>query len=635
MNPREKKLILYLIRHDSWITSKELSDNLSVSKRSIKSYVKNINYEFDDIIETSSSGYRLIDPILVKQMIEEADDDIPQDKEERTKYILRKLLLNDERQSLEALSDEMFISYATLISELPSVKNGLSKYELTLRTKDDFAYIEGDFSKKKKMVSDLLYDEMKQQNSSINSISRYFSSIDISNVEDQIRKIISSKDLYLDDLSMTNLLLHLAITAERCKQMSNHTSVSADLSDKIHADCAKIANEIAQLILSEYQIAFSEGDIHDIAVLISTRLTKTDLDDYSNSLNEEVVSILSKIESRLHHAFGFDISESDFRIRFGIHISNMLTRLRNNNRIRNMEVETIKRDFPVIFDVAVFVSDIIEKETGLSVSEDEIAYIALHIGVLIEEQTIMREKVNVILLYPPYGHGKDEMLNKLKNSFEDSIIVTKVISSIGELSPGDQYDLLISSTLIPSNVNVKQIGVGKHLGSKDILMVADAVEKVKKEKERSKISSRLDKLFHKDLFFYNPDYSDSDAAINSLCDALEKGGYVNLDFRASVFKREEICSCGYEKVAIPHPLDVESPMTAIAVSIHPDGFMWGEFKVYVVLMLAVNYSDNMLFKDVFEYTTYMLASNAGLKAITQAKTYDEFIRVLSEYNVNN
>ena len=635
MNPREKKLFLYLIKKEDWTTSGELAEELSVSKRSIKSYIKNINLEMDDIILSSASGYKLSDPIEAKRMLEESDDNIPQDKKERTDYILRKLLLNDERQSIVALADEMFVSYATLITELPDVRNALSKYELTLKTKNDYAFIEGDLKNKKKMVSDLLYDEMKQQKSSLSSIGRYFSSINIDMIEPKVREIIQSKDLYLDDLSMVNLLLHLAITAERCNQFSNHVSLATDMNDKISETCLEISNEIAQEIYKQYQIVFSEGDIHDIAILISTRLTKANIDDYSDSLDAEVLDILSQIEDRLQHAFGFDITNDDFKIRFGIHIANMLSRLRENNRIRNMEIETIKRQFPVIYDVAVFVSDIIERRTGVSVTEDEIAYIALHIGVLVEEQTIKQEKVNVILLYPPYGHGRDEMLEKLRSSFEDSIIVTRVISSITDLSQDDTYDLLISSTLIPSNINVKQIGVGKHLGSKDVLLVAEAIEKVKKEREHAKISSRLNKLFHKDLFFYDPGISSSNEMIDFLCDTLEKGGYVNEEYRPSVFKREELSSCGYDKIAIPHPLDVESPTTAIAVSIHPEGFIWGEFKVYVVLMLANNYNDSVLFKDVFEYTTYMLASNSGLRSIIQAKTYEEFIKALTDYNINS
>ncbi len=635
MNPREKKLFLYLTKKESWTTSAELAEELSVSKRSIKSYIKNINLEMKNIIVTSANGYRIPDPVAAKQLLEDSDDDIPQDKKERTNYILRKLLLNDERQSIVELADEMYVTYATLISEFPDVRNALSKYELSLKTKNDYVFIEGDFKNKKKMVSDLLYDEMKQQNSSISSIGKYFSSFDIDQIEPKIRNIIQSKDLFLDDLSMINLLLHLAITAERCSQFSNHISLSTDLGGKISENCMQISEEIAEEIYKQFHIRFSSGDIHDIAILISTRLAKADIDDYNNSLDKEVLEILDRIQGRLEHAFGFSISDNDFKIRFGIHIANMLTRLRENNRIRNLEVDTIKRQFPVIYDVAVFVSDVIEKSTGVSVTEDEIAYIALHIGVLVEEQTIKQEKVNVILLYPPYGHGRDEMLEKLRASFEDSIIVTKVISSISELSDSDNYDLLIASTLIPSNINVKQIGVGKHLGSKDILLVAEAVERVKKEKEHARISSRLNKLFHKDLFFYDLKIEDSTQMINFLCDALEKGGYVNKDYRPSVFKREELSSCGYDKIAIPHPLDVESPTTAIAVSIHPEGFIWGEFKVYVVLMLANNYSDNVLFKDVFEYTTYMLASNSGLRSIIQAKTYEDFIRALTDYNIYN
>ncbi|MBQ2656692.1 MAG: transcription antiterminator [Erysipelotrichaceae bacterium] len=635
MNPREKKLLLYLTKKEGWTTSAELAEELSVSKRSIKSYIKNINLEMKNIIVTSANGYRIPDPVTAKQLLEDNDDDIPQDKKERTNYILRKLLLNDERQSIVNLADEMYVTYATLISEFPDVRNALSKYELSLKTKNDYVFIEGDFKNKKKMVSDLLYDEMKQQNSSISSIGKYFSSFDIDQIEPKIRNIIQSKDLFLDDLSMINLLLHLAITAERCNQFSNHISLSTDMGSKISESFIQIAREIAEEIYKQFHIRFSSGDIHDIAILISTRLAKADIDDYNDSLDGEVLEILDRIQERLERAFGFSISDNDFKIRFGIHIANMLTRLRENNRIRNLEVETIKHQFPVIYDVAVFVSDVIEKITGVSVTEDEIAYIALHIGVLVEEQTIKQEKVNVILLYPPYGHGRDEMLEKLRSSFEDSIIVTKVISSISELSDSDNYDLLIASTLIPSNINVKQIGVGKHLGSKDILLVAEAVERVKKEKEHAKISSRLNKLFHKDLFFYDLKIKDSTQMINFLCDALEKGGYVNEDYRPSVFKREELSSCGYDKIAIPHPLDVESPTTAIAVSIHPEGFIWGEFKVYVVLMLANNYNDSVLFKDVFEYTTYMLASNSGLKSIIQAKTYEDFIKALTDYNIYN
>ena len=56
----------------------------------------------------------------------------------------------------------------------------------------------------------------------------------------------------------------------------------------------------------------------------------------------------------------------------------------------------------LIYDISVSLAATIKEKTGISINDDEIAYIAFHLGSALEAQKSLTEKITVALYCPSY-----------------------------------------------------------------------------------------------------------------------------------------------------------------------------------------------------------------------------------------
>ena len=112
---------------NSQTAASTLADKMSVSVRSVKTYVKEINEEYSNAISSSRDGYRVYMNIA-KQIIDNDNTHIPQTSEERVTYIINELIHHNGSNKIidmYDLCDEMYISLSTLKNELNKVKRKL------------------------------------------------------------------------------------------------------------------------------------------------------------------------------------------------------------------------------------------------------------------------------------------------------------------------------------------------------------------------------------------------------------------------------------------------------------------------------------------------------------------------------
>jgi lichenan operon transcriptional antiterminator len=116
-------------------TGQALADQLDVSLRSIRSYVKEINETIPDTITSSKDGYE-INSKKALDILALSEDFIPQTSSERSNFIITKLLMSNRRSSINIydLSEEMYVSVSTLKNDLRTVKSTVSKFDLELGT---------------------------------------------------------------------------------------------------------------------------------------------------------------------------------------------------------------------------------------------------------------------------------------------------------------------------------------------------------------------------------------------------------------------------------------------------------------------------------------------------------------------
>lgn len=143
MNPKLLKLIR-LLMDSSPSTAAVLADQMGVSVRSIKNYVRDIHIENPNIIQSSNEGYS-INIENAKILLEENNEHIPQTSAERVTFIIARLLHHNNSQAIDIydLSDEIFVSLSTLKNELTKVKRKLKKFDLELISKKDTIQVIG------------------------------------------------------------------------------------------------------------------------------------------------------------------------------------------------------------------------------------------------------------------------------------------------------------------------------------------------------------------------------------------------------------------------------------------------------------------------------------------------------------
>ena len=93
MNPKTE-LMVYLKKRDEWVASQILSDVLQVSTRTIRKFVKEINmdYQTENVILSSSKGYKLNQNLLSSLYVRESFEDLSDLPEDRLNKIIQLLI---------------------------------------------------------------------------------------------------------------------------------------------------------------------------------------------------------------------------------------------------------------------------------------------------------------------------------------------------------------------------------------------------------------------------------------------------------------------------------------------------------------------------------------------------------------
>ncbi len=637
MKEKEIAVLQYLSTQKDWTTSYAISLHLNCSVRSIKTYIANINAEHKDLVLSSREGFQISDKGRLAGVLNASASDIPQTQESRKRYIYKKLLLQNQAADLDALAEKLCISPLTLNNELSKLKPELGKFHLTLKTKNNIATIEGNEKSKKKMLADLIYEDTKDFCCSLDLIQNYLPNFDLKTIRSIVQDVLLQNHYFMDDYSLQNFILHIGITMERCFQ-SNEGYALPLASDRpeVPAHISVIMYQIREQLLERFGITLADNDLQDLSVLLMTRIVAENLNQITLSSLDQIVDadtreLLEIIQHQVRRTFYLNLNNKDFMIRFALHLKNMMIRLENNINLKNPQLLSIKNSYPYIYDVSVFIAHVIGHMRDVTLSEDEIAYIALHIGVLIEEQKALKEKVKVVLLCPQYYSDHLHLANRIRTTFEESLLVSEIITSPVDLPCCRNYDFIISTIPIVPSPSTPVALISNYFGNKEIQLIAEIIDRIKKEQMKTVMENKLKFLFHEGLFFYNPPYSDYTDAINHMADALEAQGFTEKDFKEKLFEREAISPSAYANIALPHPLSMSSPKTAIAVAICPGGIDWRGARVNLVLMLAINEDDRPIFKDIFNFVTEYISDSKYVQSILNTKTYQEFIDLLVSF----
>lgn len=390
MKPNSLKLVRLLLETQP-CTANTLADHMSVSVRSIKNYVHDINEEFPNAITSSREGY-FIDLEIAKELLNDDSTRVPQTSDERVVYILNQLINHHQSEPVNVydLCDEMYISLSTLKNELQKVKRRLSKYDLELITQSDDISIHGLEKNKRKMLSTILYDESNVNFVNLSSLQDAFIDIDIEFIKNTVLEIFEEYHYFINDYSLINLVLHITIAIDRIRN-DNFNTQNVDERPEVRLHEYELAQKVAQKMEDHFNIKYSDAEVYEMTLLIISRATTLDYKSINSTnleefIGKECLELVNQLIQDINAFYYIDLSEQEFLIRFALHIRNLLVRSKNNYFSKNPLTDGIKTSCPLIYDVSVSLAGTIKEKTGVSINDDEIAYIAFHLGSTLEAQ---------------------------------------------------------------------------------------------------------------------------------------------------------------------------------------------------------------------------------------------------------
>lgn len=634
MKPKMIKLIRILSDYTDFVTAANLAANMDVSTRSIKSYIQEINSSYPEAIESSREGYRIKKQIAQK-ILDETGTHIPQSSQERIVYIINSLIKSGASVNAYDLCDEMFISYSTIKNDLQAVKSKLGKFDLQLVNNHDNLSVTGLEKNKRRLLSSILYDESNVNFVNLETIQNIFPEIDIELIKNILLEVFDQFHYFVNDYSLINLVLHITIAIDRIRNCNINTENICSM-PPISSHEYELARSIVHRLESDFNIEYNQSEVYELALLLISRATAIDYKSITVSNLEDFISkdcfeLVNEMIFMVNSYYYIDLTEPEFLIRFALHIRNLLQRSKNNYFSRNPLTEEIKTSCPLIYDVSVCLSSIIKERTGISINDDEIAYIAFHLGSTLEAQKSLSEKVTAVLYCPSYYNTNVKLTNTINRHFSTELLIMSILTDERELEKTSRIDLVLSTVPLNSVIQFPLIQISPFFTEKDVQTVRRQLADIKIEKRRKQFQEYLEYLIIPEFFEKRSDLTDYRDIIHHMVGKMTALGYVDEDFEEDIYAREHLSTTAFQDFAIPHAMKMRAHKTGINVLISESPIKWNEKRVHIVLMLCFNREERYIFNEIFEPLTIVLSSRENIKRLVQAGDYQEFIGMLVNF----
>lgn len=625
MNKRCYKIIEILIECGTWMTGKELAYRLAVSSRTIRSDIEKIHNTYPHLIVAHyRNGYCLDQEVLNKTTLATKSNTIPQSPEERVNYIISTLLFRATPLHLMDLEDHIYVSDSTIKSDLKTIQDLLENYESLSIDKDgSFIRLVGSEEDKRALYRDLLAKECQGNFANINKIDELLPNLDMIRIKNELEATLDQYQFSIRKETLPSLLIHAGCGLERMRQACYvDQSLVADQTDKAYQIARTFYQRVARFIPIQ-------ANDHEISLLARLLDSRSSLTLGSEDFAENAVRLCDQIVEGIFNQYDIDFSDDAyFKSSFALHIQNLLKRVDTNHTLSTDSLLDIKRNFPLIFEMSVFIGRLIEKDVGIPLPETELEYLAIHIGTAYDRQFI--QCWHAILIQPSGNMMSNLCQQKLTEKFGDQLVIDAVCDYYeAELVERYQPDLILSTVPLSHETGLPAVLISTLMTANDVYKIAKLLNELESQSSWRRFSKYVHTLVQDDCYFYQLNVETKEEVINCLADRLYELGAVTNQFKESTFAREKRAftsfRCGF---AIPHPIDYETKHSRMGIAILKKPIRWGEYDVKFVLLLAIRQMDKDLLKVFFDWFSDLSENDGLMTRLLEAKDAQAFIHLI-------
>ena len=639
---RTEKLLEIIIHQNGYVTSEYLSEKLKVSPRTIREDIKQLSLDLNNngitLAAVPSKGYCIPQEDLEKAFsylhsLEPDHSELPTLPHDRIRYILRSLLFTGASISIPDLVEDLFISNSTAEKDLQEARKWLESNNLLLSNSGSSGFcLEGsELSIRYAMVNYFWSFHDLSSLLELDEIKSIFTRDMVESVEKIIYGLHDEKDFYLSDADYLNLILYLSIIITRTV---GGFDIAEDVSVPVKFGKSEkyLASAIAKQLSERTSFQLSQIEIDHLARYLAQMNIVVEHDSIGKigirgkSISDFIADAIDEISAQ----FKLDLREDeDLANSLASYLDSMIKRKDNQAYVKKLAIEGIAKEYPVAFEMAVAISEMVRTEFTLTLEQNEIEYIALYFCAAIERLLTRKDQTREIIavIICATGAGGSQLLAaKFRRQFPDihiaGIYPSHRLNEAREKKP----DLIITTIpLADPSLPVIQIS---HLLTRDD---HDTIRKAIDNLNTSIPELDLSRMFQADLFFNDIKAHDWQAALTDLCAKIEERGYVGKDYIESVLKREAVFPTAIGNlVAIPHAFSFQKGQAWIAAGILKEPVHWGDEMVQLILLLNIDHSSEDDYKKIFETLYEKLSVKKYTRKLIASGNFESFMKEINE-----
>jgi lichenan operon transcriptional antiterminator len=636
---RQDRILALLTRDGEWATAATLADRLGVTPRSIRSYVTAINARVQGgvAVESGPQGYRAgPDAAAALRATAGADAGTPRD---RLHTLVRVLLDAEEGIDVFETADALHVSPATLDADVARVRGLLGGTELTLERSASRARLRGTEVAQRRLLSRLAHDEMDAGSFDLDALRRTLGDGSIGAhafgpFKTELVAELSSLGYFVNEIGISDVVMHIAIAADR---VASDRALEGTAGDPRPAQ-QEVSAILERLVKRHLGVELGAGDLQHLSTLVLTRVVapgaSVPSDHARSRLEPDVETAVREVVGTAAAEFLVDIAHEDFILRLALHVQNLRQRAREQAWSRNPLTKSLKSAYPMIFEVAVFIASGLQQRLGIPLLDDEIAYIAMHVGGQLERRRRADQLLTATIVCPGYYELHELLRSSVDRSLGQAIEIVGVETRVDPDWASIDTDLVLT-TIEPTLPGDRFVRIQPFLTDADVDRVQTAAARIRRSRRLARLRKELERYFIPAAFVRGLDAAaGEEGVIRQLGGLLVEDGVIDQDYVERTIERERLSSTAFtDALAVPHALGMTATRTAIAVGIADPSIPWGEGRVQVVAVVAFSQADREAFQTVFEQFVEVFSERDSVSRIVRRATdfagfLDELVAVI-------
>lgn len=651
---RQDRLLGLLVRDGEWATAATLADALGVTPRSIRSYVTAANARVAPgvAIESGPQGYRAGADASAALRAPGMDAGTPRDRLHR---LVRALLDAPEGIDVFEFAERVHVSPATLDADLARVRGLLGGTELTLERSASTARLRGTEMAQRRLLSRLAHDEMDAGSFDLAALRRTLGEDSVGAAafgpfKADLVSELGAMGYFVNEIGIADVVMHIAIAADR---VSQDRGLEASAPDPRPAQ-QEIAGVIDRLARRDLGVELGTGDLHHLATLVLTRVVapgdEAPAEQARARLDPGIEAAVRDVVGTASAEFLVDIAHEDFILRLALHVQNLQLRAQEQAWSRNPLTRSLKSTYPMIFEVAVFIASSLQERLGIPLPDDEIAYIAMHVGGRLERSRRADQLLTATIVCPGYYDLHELLRSSVDRSLGQAVEVVGVETRVDPDWDSIDTDLVLT-TIDPATPSDRIVRIQPFLTDSDIERVQTAAGRIRRSRRLARLRTELERYFEAGAFLRGLADLDApasraadgaaaggpsaeEAVIRALGSTLIAQGVIDEDYVERAIERERLSSTAFtDALAVPHAIGMTATRTAIAIGIADPSIPWGDGRVQVVALVAFSETDREAFQTVFEQFVEVFSERDSVQRIVRRATdfggfLDELVAVI-------